>query len=105
MSGIKGGISVQKSKFSALTIDSLSEDSDSDSEAITSDWTQVKAIGIGKQKGKGKQGGTLLPGKDGERPLSKNAKKRARKRKQRNISEVRIIDIDNSLLLLYRLFF
>ncbi|XP_064390081.1 G kinase-anchoring protein 1-like isoform X2 [Halichondria panicea] len=86
MSGIKGGISVQKSKFSVLTIDSLSEDSDSDS-AITSDWTQVKAIGIGKQKGKGKQGETLLPGKDGERPLSKNAKKRARKRKQRNISE------------------
>ncbi len=91
MSAIKGGISVQKSKFAVLTIDSLSEDSDSDS-VTASDWTHVKSIGTGKLKGqgKGKQKETLLPGKDGERPLSKNAKKRARKRKQRNISEVRL---------------
>ena len=86
MSVVKGGvgISVQKSKFAALAIDSLSDD-DSDDDAK---WTQVKpAPAKQKTNTKPKEAG----GKDGEKPLSKNAKKRAAKKKrQQNLSEVRL---------------
>ncbi len=85
MSVIKGGISVQKSKFAVLAIDSLSDD-DSEQEI---DWTQVKSTGTVKSKSKGKQGAAHLSGNDSERPLSKNAKKRARKKKNRQVSMVR----------------
>ncbi len=81
MSVIKGGISVQKSKFAVLAIDSLS---DTDTESET-DWTQVKTTGTGKPKSKGKQGGAQLANNDGEKPQSKNAKKRARKKKNREV--------------------
>ena len=86
MSVVKGGagISVQKSKFAALAIDSLS---DNDSEDDTK-WTQVKSVPA-KQKTKAKP--KEAEGKDGEKPLSKNAKKRAAKKKrQQNLSEVRL---------------
>lgn len=76
-----GGIKVEQSRFAALKVDSGPE-SDED----VSEWHQVG----GKQKSRGKNGN---PGQTEDssapRPISKSAKKRARKkRNQQSASEV-----------------
>ena len=77
---------MQKSKFAALSIDSLSDDSEDGGLG----WHEVKPPTTGKLKPKEKQkqgGGNVH--EEGARPLSKNAKKRARKkRNQTTLSEV-----------------
>lgn len=84
------GLNVQKSKFAALSIDSLSDDSEDGGLG----WHEVKPSTTTKPKPKGKQTVTQLQGggtghEGGARPLSKNAKKRARKkRNQSTLSEV-----------------
>ena len=76
------GIKVQPSRFAALNID----DSDSESEASGGEWFEV----VGKApKSKGGAQQQHRDGATGARPLSKSAKKRARKKKnQRSSSEV-----------------
>ena len=74
---LQAGIKVQPSRFAALKLDS-------DSESEEEEWREV----VGKSKGRGK--GVQKPSPDGAKPLSKSAKKRARKkRNQRSASEVR----------------
>ena len=81
---IAKGIKVQPSRFSALNIDS-----NSDSEGSGGEWCEV--VGKGP-KSKGKEGAAQPQQRDaaaGFRPLSKSAKKRARKkRNQQSSSEV-----------------
>ncbi|CAI8051840.1 hypothetical protein GBAR_LOCUS28376 [Geodia barretti] len=70
------GIKVQPSRFSALNIDS-----DSDSEVSGVEWLEV--VGKGS-KSKGKDGAAQAQHREavsGNRPLSKSAKKRARKKR------------------------
>lgn len=82
------GIKVQPSRFSALNIDS-----DSDSEASAGDWFEV----VGKApKSKSKDAGTKqqtreVPG--ATRPLSKSAKKRARKKRNQQSSSSEVGDV------------
>ena len=81
------GIKVQPSRFSALNIDS-----DSDSEVSGGEWLEVAGKG---SKSKGKDGAAQAQHREavsGNRPLSKSAKKRARKKRnqQSSSSEVSI---------------
>ena len=88
------GIAVQPSRFSALNIES-----DSDSDPSDNNWFEVVSGGKGA-KSKGKAAGDAAArahtqqqqnkdGPAGARPLSKSAKKRARKkRNQQSSSEV-----------------
>ena len=78
---VRAGIKVQPSRFAALRVDS---DPDSEDE-----WMEVM-VG-GKVKGKARSGGAAgqKQGADGAKPLSKSAKKRARRKKnQRGAAEV-----------------
>lgn len=76
------GLNVQKSRFAALSLD---QDSDEDEAVIG--WEQV---GSAKSKPPPKKGGAAIQGKQGHseegKGLSKNAKKRARKRRNKSTS-------------------
>lgn len=77
------GIKVQPSRFAALNLDS-----DSESDASGNEWFEVatSSKSTGKTKGRG---AAAKNGSAGDRPLSKSAKKRARKkRNQPSSSEV-----------------
>ena len=80
------GIKVQPSRFAALNLDS-----DSESDASGNEWFEVatSSKSTGKTKGRGGAATQSKNGPTGDRPLSKSAKKRARKkRNQHSSSEV-----------------
>lgn len=76
------GIKVQPSRFAALNLDS-----DSDSDASGNEWLEV--VSSSKTTGKTSRGAAATQSKNGpagDRPLSKSAKKRARKKRNQQSS-------------------
>lgn len=87
------GIKVQPSRFAALNLDS-----DSESDASGNEWFEVVSSSSSKATGTAKTRGAAptqpKEGQAGDRPLSKSAKKRARKkRSQLSSSEVNMIHV------------
>ena len=76
---VSKGIDVQKSRFAALALETSSE---SEEEIAGGDWQTIKKHAGGKQGAQKGKGGAQSTGQEGDRPLSKNAKKRARKKRQ-----------------------
>lgn len=76
---VSKGIDVQKSRFAALALETSSEsEEDGDGE-----WERVKKATQKPGAKKKDESGSTRVGHDGEnKPLSKNAKKRARKKRQ-----------------------
>ena len=92
---ISKGIDVQKSRFAALALETSSESE----EGGDGEWERVKkahkAGAAAKPHG---QKGSQRVGQDGEsKPLSKNAKKRARKKKQQQAQGASEVSPDGAI--------